>query len=178
MLLKNRLPAFDAIVPVFAVIAFLVYGWTTVIFLWKIPSWIQFLILGEILAVFAYSMTAALLESLAILCVLLVVCLILPARWMRDVFVTRGTTAAVFMLGSIMLYMYRFSVVGYSFISSLLPWTVAGLVLTLLLTFLSARLRGVVRAAAWISDRVTVFLFLLIPISLVSLVVVIYRNLF
>ena len=87
-------------------------------------------------------------------------------------------TAAVFMLGSIMLYMYRFSVVGYSFISSLLSWTVAGLAVTLLLTFLSARLRGVVRAAAWISDRVTVFLFLLIPISLVSLVVVIYRNLF
>jgi len=176
--LKSRLPTLDAIIPVFAVIAFLVYGWTTVVFLWKIPSWIQFLILGEILAVFAYSMTAALLESLAILFVLLAACLVLPARWMRDVFVTRGTTAAVFMLGSIMLYMYRFSVVGYSFISSLLSWTVVGLVVTLLLTFLSARLRGVVRAAAWISDRVTVFLFLLIPISLVSLVVVIYRNLF
>ena len=176
--LKSRLPTLDAIIPVFAVIAFLVYGWTTVVFLWKIPSWIQFLILGEILAVFAYSMTAALLESLAILFVLLVVCLTLPARWMRDVFVTRGTTAAVFGFGSIMLYMYRYSEIGYSFISSLFLWSLAGLAVAILMTFLSTHIRGMVRAAAWISDRVTVFLFLLIPISLVSLVVVIYRNLF
>ena len=35
--LKSRLPTLDAIIPVFAVIAFLVYGWTTVVFLWKIP---------------------------------------------------------------------------------------------------------------------------------------------
>jgi hypothetical protein len=77
-----------------------------------------------------------------------------------------------------MLYMYRISVDGYSFLSNLPRWSWWGLVLTILFTFLSVYIRGVVRAAAWISDRVTVFLFLLLPISLVSLLVVIYRNIF
>jgi hypothetical protein len=97
---------------------------------------------------------------------------------MRDVFVTRGTIAALFGLGSIMLYMYRFSMVGYSFLANLIIWSLAGLVVTILFTFLSAHVRIVVRAAAWISDRMIIFLFLFVPISLVSLLVVIYRNLF
>lgn len=178
MLLKSRLPAFDAILPILSVIAFLVYGWTLVVFLWKVPSWMQFLTFGEILVVLAYSMTAAMLESLAVLCILLLVCLLLPARWLRDVFVTRGTIAAIFGLSSIMLYMYRFSMVGYSFLVNLIRWSLAGLVVTLLFTYFSTRVRIVVRAAAWISDRMIVFLFLFVPVSLVSLLVVIYRNLF
>jgi len=77
-----------------------------------------------------------------------------------------------------MFYMYRFSMVGYSFLVNLILWSLAGLVVTILFTFLSAHVRIVVRAAAWISDRMIVFLFLFAPISLVSLLVVVYRNLF
>ena len=176
--MKKRLPAFGSILPVFAVIAFLVYGWTMIVFLWKLPSWILYLTLGEILVVFAYSMTAALLESLIFLGLLLFICMILPAAWMRDVFVTRGTFAALVALGAIMLYMYRYSVIGYDFISYLIPWSLAGLGLTVLAAFVAARVRFLVRAAAWLSDLVSVFLFLFLPISLISFVVVLYRNLF
>jgi hypothetical protein len=178
MKLKDRLPPFGAILPVYAVIVFMVYSWTIVSFLWKLPSWIQFLILGDILIVFAYSMTSALLESLFILSILLLACMFLPARWMRNVFVTRGTTAVVFGFGSIMLFMYRYAEIGYSFISNLFLWSLAGLVVAILMAFLSTHIRGMVRVTAWVSDQVTVFLFLLIPISLVSLLVVIYRNIF
>jgi hypothetical protein len=113
-----------------------------------------------------------------VLSVLLLLCLLLPARWMRDVFVTRGTVAAILGLGTIMLYMYCFSLVGYSYISNLIPWSLAGLVITLFFTFLSTRIRPIVRAAELISDRMIVFLYIYIPISLVSLLVVVYRNLF
>lgn len=177
-MLKSRLPAFDAILPVFAVISFMVYGWTLVVFLWKVPSWMMFLTLGEILSVFAYSMTSALLESLAALAILLLASVLLPARWMRDVFVARGGVAALFGLGSIMLYMARLSVIGYAVLNYLFQWMWIALGLTLLLVFLAPRLRFVVRAVAWISDRLIVFLFLLVPISLVSVIVVIVRNLF
>ena len=178
MSFKSRLPALNAILPVFAVISFMVYGWTLVVFMWKVPSWMMFLTLGEMLSVFAYSMTFALLESLAALAILLLASVLLPAHWMRDVFVTRGSVAALFGLGSIMLYMIRLSMIGFAVLKFLFPWTWFALGLTLLLTFLAPRLRFVVRAAAWISDRLIVFLFLLIPLSLVSVIVVIYRNLF
>ncbi len=176
--LKTRLPTFDSILPVFAVISFMIYGWTLVVFLWKVPSWVQFLTFGEIMATLAYSMAACLLESLAALGILLLACLLLPAHWMRDVFVTRGSAAALLGLGSVMLFMYRFSLDGYSFLDNLIRWSWTGLAVTLLFSFLAPRLRVVVRAAAWLSDRLIVFLFLLLPISLVSLLVVIYRNIF
>lgn len=146
--MKKRLPAFASILPVFAVIAFLVYGWTMIVFLWKLPSWILYLTLGEILAVFAYSMTFALLESFLILTLLLLACMALPPAWMRDAFVTRATFAVLVSLGSIMLYMARYAVVGYDFIRFLIPWSLAALALTGLAAFFSTRLRWMVRAAA------------------------------
>jgi len=174
-LLKSRLPPSASTLPVFAVISFLVYGWTLVIFFWKIPSWLMMLTLGEIFANLAYAMTAALLESLVILGLFLLISIILPDAMMKDVFVTRGTVAALIGLGSIMLYMYRFSEIGYSFLDKLVPWTLSSLALTLLLTFLAPRIPFIVRLAAWISDRVTVFVYIFLPISLVSLAVVLYR---
>lgn len=177
-MLKSRLPNRDAIASVFAIIAFLVYGWTTVVFLWKLPSWLLFLTLDEILAVFAYSMVSALLESLTALAVLLFACLILPSHWMRDVFVARGTTAALFGLGSVMLYMYWFAIVGDDLLPALPLWSLGGLLVTLLFAFLSPRLRVWACAAAWLSDRLIIFLYLFLPLSLVSLLIVIYRNVF
>jgi len=177
-MLKSRIPPSSAILPVFAVISFLVYGWTLVIFFWKIPSWLMFLTLGEILVNLAYAMTAALLESLVILGLLLLLSVILPVAMMRDVFVTRGTFAALIGLGSVMLYMYCFSEIGYSFLDKLPLWTLASLALTLLLTFLAPRVKLLVRFAAWTSDRVTVFVYLFLPLSALSLLVVIYRIIF
>ena len=177
-MLKSRLPASSAIFPVFAVISFLVYGWTLVIFFWKIPSWLMFLTLDEIFANLAYALAAALLESLVILGLFLLVSILLPAAIMKDVFVTRGTVAVLIGLGSIMLYMYRFSEVGYSFLDDLPLWTLSSLALTLLLTFLAPRIPFIIRLAAWVSDRVTILVYLFVPISAVSLLVVLYRNLF
>ncbi len=177
-LFKNRLPPSSAIFPVFAVISFLIYGWTLVIFFWKVPSWLMFLTLDEILVNLAYALAAALLESLAILALLLLISIILPAAMMKDVFVTRGAVAALIGLGSVVLYMVRFSEVGYSFLDGLTLWTLSSLALTLLLTFLAPRLNFIVRLAAWTSDRVTVFVYIFLPLSALSFLVVIYRNLF
>lgn len=177
-LLIRRLPGKDAMMSVLAVISFLVYGWTLVVFLWKVPSWILFLTLGEILVILAYSMTSALLESLSVLFILLLLNLLLPARWMRNVFVTCGTTAAIFGLGSIMVFLYRYSITGYGIISNLIPWSLAGLGITILMTYVATQVRPISWFTRWISDRMLIFLYLFIPLSLVSLGVVIYRNLF
>ena len=88
-MLRDRIPPVAAILSVYAVIAFMVFGWTILNFLWEFSSWIFFLTTGEILTIFAYSMVSDLLESLVILGFLLLVCLILPGHWLRNVFSTR-----------------------------------------------------------------------------------------
>ena len=177
-MLRDRIPPVAAILSVYAVIAFMVFGWTILNFLWEFSSWIFFLTTGEILTIFAYSMVSDLLESLAILGFLLLVCLILPADWLRHVFSTRATIAVIFGLGFIMFFVYRYTAIGFSFVSSLPAWSWGGLALTLIMTVFSTRIRALARVADWLSDRLIVFLFILIPVSLISLISIIYRNIF
>ncbi len=51
----RKFPAFSAILPVYAVIAVPVFGWTVTSWLWKLPSWLNFLTAGEITAIFFYA---------------------------------------------------------------------------------------------------------------------------
>ena len=86
----------------------LVYGWTIYWSLWKLPSWLDFLPLGEIGAIFSYLLATNLIESLLVLLGIIVVCLILPQKWFREVFVSRGSVLAASVLISIMIFEYHF----------------------------------------------------------------------
>jgi hypothetical protein len=61
---------------------------------------------------------------------------------------------------------------------SLTVWSMISLVVIALLTFTSTRVRFMVRAAEWLSDRLIIFLYILIPLSIISLLMVIVRNIF
>ena len=75
----RRFPAFSAILPVYAVIAVPVFGWTVTSWLWKLPSWLNFLTAGEITAIFFYAILTAFVESTLICILLLLLCFLLPA---------------------------------------------------------------------------------------------------
>ena len=57
-------------------------------------------------------------------------------------------------------------------------WTVSGVIVTLLLVLLSTRLRYMAVIANWLSDRLIVFLYFQIPVSILSVLVVVFRNIF
>lgn len=175
----KRFPPTSAILPVYAVIAVPIFGWTITSWLWKLPSWLNFLTPGEIAAIFCYAIMTAFLESLLVCGFLLLLCLVLPARIFRDHFVVRGSWLAIGLALSILgngiwRGMTRFT---YSEISLIL-WSIISILLIALLALLSVRVRFMVRAAEWISDRLTVFLYLLIPLSILAVFVVFVRNVF
>jgi hypothetical protein len=173
----RRLPPVSAILPVYAVVAFPIFSWTTVSWFWKLPYWLNFLNGGEIAAIFAYSMATALFESLIVIGFLLLLCLILPSNAFRDLFVIRGSWLALGLTLSFLGHAAWRGFLGFSYIeSSLLPWTLISVVVMLLITFAAARVRFMTRTAAWLSDRLTVFLYLIVPIAILSLIVVVVRN--
>ena len=176
--LLRRFPKFDQILPVFAVIAFLAYGRSIYIFLFKLPAWLTFLTVGEILSVLAYGLVVNLLESLLILVCLLVICFSLPVRWFRDAFVPRGTWLAFASMLSILVYFRRYASLGPDYLSALPIWLLTTLGLAALAAFLGGRIRFLRAAAFALADRMTIFLFLFIPASLISVAVVIVRNIF
>ena len=59
---------------------------------------------------------------------------------------------------------------------SLIAWTIVSFIVIFLLTFLSTKIRFMTRAAAWFSDRLIIFLYLLVPLSILSILIVVLRN--
>ena len=176
----KRLPNSQAVLQVYAVIAVMLTGWTITAFLWKLSAWLLILNIGEIFTVFSYSMVANLIESLIVLLLLLAICVISPTPFFRDHFVVRGTILAAGLIGSLIAFVRFHMEFGIGSGLKLFIPPLVVLLLTVILLGLSPQLH-VVRflhsAVRWISDRMIVFLYILIPLFVTLLVYVIFRTL-
>jgi len=175
----KRLPNRQAILQVYAVIAVMFSAWTISAFLWKLSAWLLILNIGEIFTVFSYSMVSNLLESLTVLLLLLAICALLPAPILRDNFVVRGTILAVGLIGSLMAFVKLHMEFGLASGNKLLIGPLVVLLLTAILLSFPAKFRFVHflhRAIQWISDRMLVFLYILVPLFVILLTYVIFRT--
>lgn len=171
---RERIPPRSEIFCVYGTIVFLIYGWASVAFFWKLPGWLYFLSLSELAVIAAYILTSNLLESLALLLVFLIACVVLPPAWLRNEFATRGA-----------LTMYSLSMcVGLLNLSTLLALptgadlfsTASGFLLTAgFALWLDKRIPVVHRLMADLGNRMIIFLYLWIPLSLIGLLVVVIR---
>lgn len=176
--MTKRLPALADILPVFAIIAFLFYGWTMMVFLWKASGWLFFLTPGEIAVIFAYQLATNLAESLFFLLILLVLAAVLPARLLKEVFIVRGGAISVTAIGSMMLFLHLTASTRPGPSSSWFGWMLVTLLLAILSAWAATRFQWIGRALAGLGDRLIVFLFLLAPLSLIALVTVLLRLFF
>jgi hypothetical protein len=172
----RRFPTFDQVLPVFAVIALFTYGRTIYVFIFKVPAWLLFQLLGEILANLAYGLVLNLLESLLILSVFLLVTFLLPARFFKQHFTVYGTWLVVFILGLILIFLKYYSSTGPDFNQYIYLWMGTTLVMSIPVAYLGGRIPFLKKAALWFSDRVIVLLFIFLPATLVSILALIVRN--
>jgi hypothetical protein len=160
--------------PAFATIVFLIFGWASITFFWKVPSWLYFLSLGEIAAILAYTFASSLLECTIILLLFLFASLVLPSPWLAKKFAVRA---------SLILYVLTFWVVLFTLNSLIqLPGTsdiiTFGLgvpVTSALALLLSERIPlfpGLVNA---VGSRLTIFLYLWLPLGLLGMLVIMFR---
>ena len=146
-------------------------------FLWKLSAWLLILNVGEIFTVFSYSMVANLIESLSVLLLLLILCVLLPASMLRDDFVFRGTILAAGLIGAFMAFVGLHMQFGIDSGVKLLIGPMVVLLLTVLLLLFQPRLRFAHSAISWISDRMMVFLYILVPVYGVLFAYVLFRSL-
>jgi hypothetical protein len=175
--LKNRLPSVQEIIPVYAVTASLLSGWMFVLFVWNLPSWLNFMPLGGVFSVLSYALVTSLLQSLLFTGILLLLSFVLPASIFRREFTVRGALAAFVLLGLVF---------GRAFLlKSAAPWYFTSLPMLAWVSFLllvllswgaarSARLRQMIVSLA---DRFIVFLYLLVPLFMISVAMILLRNL-
>ena len=173
---KNYFPARQDIVPVYAVIVFFIYSWTIVAFLWKIPSWILYLTIIEVLSIFAYTMVTALVESMLLLLFFVILAALLPSKMMKDYFVICGTWLGISILGSMILGLWLYLQGSILVANNIVYWVIGSLLFSFLLVYFSNRWSLLRMFALWFSDRLIVFLFFTVPLSTLSVVVVVLRN--
>jgi hypothetical protein len=176
LIIKNKLPALTQIYPVYAIIVILIYGWTIYWALWKLPSWLNFLSPGEIGAIFCYLLATNLVESLLTLLGVIFISLVLPKKWFCDLFVSRGSMLVASVLIPIMVFEYRYDKPADYF--SKLPLLLLVIFLVACLFVFLAGWIGIVRKVIEVfAENAVIFLFISLPISLISLIAVIVRNL-
>jgi hypothetical protein len=173
----NRFPKWPQVVAAYSVIVLVIYSWTILWFFWKLPGWLFFLSIGEILTIFAYSMMTNLFESLLVLCLPLGLCLILPRKWFSDVFVARSVIITLSVLGYAAYILTQFqSREDYpGGVVRLIPIV---FLVSLLLAFLAGKVKILVKVIDFFAEQATIFLYITIPVSLVCLVVVLARLMF
>ena len=171
-----RFPQFPDILQVYAVIAVMLADWPITACLWRLSAWLLLLNLGEIATIFAYGMAANFLESMFVLLLFLGASVLFPAKFLRSDFVVRGTILAIGLISAMIAFVGFQMRVGIE--RGLLLWVPPVVVLSLMVFLLrraskSSSLRS---AALWLSDRLVIFLLVLIPLFALSAVYVIFRN--
>jgi len=176
----KRLPHINEIISVYAVISFMVYGWTLVAFSGRILSWSRFLALREILTIYSYSLLTDFVESLIFLALLLLVCVILPPRLMSNVFLVRGTIIVISLLGTLMFNLAFYTNASTALIWNIPAWlfiSICGLIFMVFLEVLSKKMPWVALTLISLTGWLMIFLYLFMGLSLFALVIVAINNL-
>ena len=178
--LLARLPDWRSVVGVYATAVFLVYGWTLFASFWKVPSWLYFLKIGEILSVYAYSLVINFAESMLLILLALIVGFFLPNSWWNAQFTSKSVLWISILMGSIMLRLYTNRAPDYweDFVYNQWAWWGWIIFLAVILNLLASRVDLMRRGLEDLADRLVVFLYIYLPLTVVSIVVVIVRVLF
>lgn len=173
---NTRIPPVSEIFAVYGVIVLIVYGWTIYWYLWKLPSWLYFLNVSELAVVFTYAIAINFVESLIVLAFPIGLSLSLPPKWFRDVFLSRGAALAIGLLILVILYV-RIITATLNVPAQMIYLIPLGIFLLVVIIFLAGRIRILRRGLEEIAGRAVIFTYVSIPLSAVSISVVLIRNL-
>jgi hypothetical protein len=179
--LWDRLPDRQDILYVFGGVVFIVYAWAVQGFFYQLSSLRLYHNIADIFAVFCYLMAFALLESLLVIGVLISTAFLLPSKWFRDGFAVKGFLAVLVLGGAMVMlqkYLYSQQISDYQMPS---PSTLSGgmiavfiLVVVLILFIQNVPvIRNLILA---FEERLQVFLYVFVPIGILSFIVIFLRN--
>jgi hypothetical protein len=156
---------------------FLVYSWTLYTSFWKLPSWLFFLQIGEIISIYAYAFVLNFVESILLLLIALVPAVLLPRRWWTEAFIPKGFVLILILLASALLHisLYRTPDTRAILISSQFIWWVFTSLLASILTWLAGRVQWVSSGLESMADRFLIFLYIYLPLTAIGLLIVLAR---
>lgn len=132
---------------------------------------------GEILGAFAYAQLFALVESLLFVALFIILTAVMPKRWFKSRFVAHSSAIMLASVGLAMALQSKSSDLRSLNLSTFGLW---GLLYVLVLGFsyfLIARFAQVKKALDALAERLTILLYLYLPVTALSVTVILIRNL-
>src|SRR6266498_338118 len=172
----NRFPHRSEIIAVFGVAVFACFSWTIIGFFNKLSSFTLYFTLGEIATIFVYMMAFALLESLTVTASIVLLSVILPTSWLKEGFAVKGFVFLIVATGAAILFQKELKD-HFPSTLTLLAGSVLPLLLSAFLIIIVRSIPKVQNILLNVQDRMVIMLFIYVPIGLLSLLVVMYRNL-
>jgi hypothetical protein len=175
-LIRDRLPGRNEIIAVFGVAVFVCHSWTILGFFNKLPSFILYFTVSEMLSIFAYMMSVALLESIAVTIILVFLSMILPQSWLREGFAYKGFVIVAIATAASILFQ-KFLPDDYPSTLMLAVSAVVPIVLMVVVIGISQAFPRLRSLLLDIQDRISIILYIYVPLGILSLMVVFIRNL-
>lgn len=174
--IRDRFPPRNDIIPVFAASIFIVFSWAILWFLQKLPGWLPFLSLWAILSILAYTLAFALLESCAVLLALVFLGFLTPHKVIRARFISQGSSILfVVACWTILFQLLRSELRMWSLAESIM-WFGIMISTILIASILVHRMPRYQQALRSFCTRLIVFLYIYVPIGIISCMVVLVRN--
>ena len=177
----SKIPTRREFLPVFSLILFIAYSWTIYRMLFQIPSWLYSHSKTGIFFLAVYVFAVALIESLLLFGFVLFVSLIMPRRIFRDQFIAQGSLVVIACTIWALILKFQSESSGSRDLIEVSAWILIFLLSLLLIAVVSSFLmqrypRGKSMLEA-IADRMIIFAWIYVPVGLVSLAIVLVRNL-
>jgi hypothetical protein len=171
-----RVPTLAETVPVFGVCVVVVYTWSIYVFLDRVTGWLYHLDLLKLVSIFAYTQAFALFESVVMCGSLVLLAMLLPGTTLRDRFVATSNAAIIVVAGwAVAAQVYDDTIRTWP-VSILLLWVGVVCASVVVSAILVRQWRAFERMMITFGKRMTPFLYVYLPISLLSVAVVIIRN--
>ncbi len=175
MSLLNRFPKWEQIISVYAVGVTILYSWGFLAAIKElIRNWSLYLGVSDLLGMFAYILAGTFLESLLLIFALLLISFILPRIIFADRFILRGTILTITFLSSV-IYLYKL-MLPYEVLENINKWSIFFASFTILLMVLGESSQFIARSIESIANRCIVFLYIYLPVSFISIIVILVRN--
>lgn len=180
--LSARMPDRGAVLSVYSVLVCLLYSWTLFASFFALPSWIFFLDIVQLASLYSYSFILNFVESIFALIIVLFVEFIgvniVGVR--REDFRPRSVMYIIILLASSVIRLYNLK--GYEGITKFLDgeavWWIGAFGTAIVMAVVAPRISWLRTALEGFADRAVVFLYIYLPLSLISLAIVMMRNIF
>lgn len=169
------IPTYEIIL-VFAVCVFPIHAWAILNVLREVPAWVLRLTSWELIGVIAYTQAYALVESLVLLIILVVLGMLLPVRLYRNKFIAYSAMIVFITTFWTVLAHYNDGQIRLMGLTQFLPWLgfyILSIGIGYLLVWRYDRVASSIQA---IVERIMVLSFIYVFIALLSVFVVIFRN--